>query len=50
MEVMLPEDIRNYIESLSEDSKKAFAIHFALGNPDCGLEIVKQAVIDGNDQ
>ena len=49
MEQILPEDIRNYIESLSEDSKKAFAITFALGNPDCGLEIVKQAVKDGND-
>jgi hypothetical protein len=49
MEVMLPEDIRNYIESLPEGSKKAFAIHFALDNPDCGLETVKQAVIDGND-
>ena len=49
MEQILPEDIRNYIESLSEDSKKAFAITFALGNPDCGLKIVKQAVKDGND-
>ena len=49
MEQILPEDIRNYIATLSGD-KITFAIQFAMDNPDCGLETVKQAVIDGNDQ
>lgn len=44
MEIILPEDIRNYIESLSEDSKKAVAIQFAMDNLDCDLNVVKQSV------
>jgi|OM-RGC.v1.038249021 hypothetical protein len=48
MEVMLPEDIRDYIATLS-GNKITFAIQFVMDNPDCGLETLKQAVIDGND-
>lgn len=43
MEIILPENIRDYIGTLSGD-KISFAIQFAMNNPDCNLDVIKSAV------